>query len=62
MLKHYPSTAMQRRLGNFAYRAEFGTGLFLITAVLAVTIAGLTVSYQAIRAALMNPVETLWYE
>ena len=53
---------MQRRLGNFAYRAEFGTGLFLITPVLAVTIAGLIVSYQAVRAALLIPVETLWYE
>lgn len=51
--------AMQRWLEDFAYRAEFGAGLFITTAVLAVTIATLTVSYQAIRAALLNPVETL---
>ncbi len=53
---------MQRWLGNFAYRAEFGTGLFLITPVLAVTVAGLTVSYQAVRAALADPVKSLRYE
>lgn len=62
MLKHYLSTAMQRGLEDFADRVEFGAGLFLITAVLSVTIAGLTVSYQAIRAALLNAVETLRYE
>lgn len=54
--------AMQRWLEDFAFRAEFGAGLFVMTAVLTMAVAGLTVSYQAIRAALMNPVETLRYE
>ncbi len=53
---------MQSWLEDFAYRAEFGAGLFVLTAGLAISIAAITVSYQAVRAALMNPVETLRYE
>jgi putative ABC transport system permease protein len=36
--------------------------VFAVAALLALLIAVLTVSYQAIRAALANPVETLRYE
>lgn len=53
---------MQRWLEDFAYRAEFGAGLFVLTAGLAISIAAITVSYQAVRAALMNPIKTLRYE
>jgi len=53
---------MQGWLEDFAYRADFGAGVFLTTAVLAIAIATLTVSYQAFRAARMNPIETLRYE
>ena len=53
---------MQRWLRGFAYRAEIGVGIFLLSGLLALLIALLTVSYQAIRAALANPVESLRYE
>jgi len=54
--------AMEKWLQNFAYRIEIGLLIFPLTAILAFTIAILTVSYQAIRAALANPVEALRYE
>ncbi|MEM8486358.1 MAG: ABC transporter permease [Bacteroidota bacterium] len=47
---------------NFAYRTELGPGVFMITGGLALLIALATVSYQAIRTALMNPVKSLRYE
>ncbi|MBI4551173.1 MAG: ABC transporter permease [Candidatus Latescibacteria bacterium] len=54
--------AMQRWLQNFAYRIELGPGPFLLAALLALVIAVLTVSGQAMKAALTNPVEALRYE
>ena len=54
--------AMQRWLAGFAYHAEPGLGLFLIAAVLVGAIACLTVSTQALRVALTNPVEALRHE
>jgi putative ABC transport system permease protein len=54
--------AMQRWLENFAYRIALGLDAFILAAALAVAIAILTVSYQAIKAALANPVEALRYE
>lgn len=53
---------MQRWLENFAYRVEIGVGVFIVAAVLAMIIALLTVSYQAVRAARANPVVALKYE
>jgi predicted permease len=49
-------------LNNFAYRFEMGPFLFILAGLLALTIALLTVSYQAVRAARANPVEALKYE
>jgi putative ABC transport system permease protein len=46
----------------FAYRIELGPGVFVLGGLLALGIAWLTVSWQAIRAALANPVEALRYE
>jgi putative ABC transport system permease protein len=54
--------AMTRWLENFAYRIEVGLSVFIISALVALITAMVTVSYQAIRAALTNPVETLRYE
>jgi putative ABC transport system permease protein len=54
--------AMQRWLQEFAYRTEIGAGVFLLSGLLALVIAWLTVSYQSIKAALANPVESLRYE
>ena len=53
---------MNRWLQNFAYRIGIGVWSFLLAALLAIVIALLTVSFQAIRAALTNPVEALRYE
>ena len=47
---------------NFAYRVELGPGLFLLAGIGALLLALATVSYQAVRAALCNPVEALRYE
>jgi putative ABC transport system permease protein len=49
-------------LREFAYRIELGFGSFLLAGGVALLIAALTVSYQAIKAATANPVESLRYE
>jgi putative ABC transport system permease protein len=49
-------------LQNFAYRTEIGVGTFIFTGILALLIALGTVSYQTIKAAMANPVESLRYE
>jgi putative ABC transport system permease protein len=49
-------------LANFAYRVTPGALVFLSVAGLSLLAALLTVSGQAIRAALANPVESLRYE
>jgi putative ABC transport system permease protein len=49
-------------LQNFAYRIQPGIGSFLLAATAALVIALLTVSYQGIKAALANPVDSLRYE
>ena len=49
-------------LENFAFRMPMPWGLFVLAAGLALAIAQLTVSYQSIRAATANPVDSLRYE
>jgi len=53
---------MSNWLQDYPYRVEMNPVLFVIAAALTVGIAIVTVSYQSIRAALTNPVETLRYE
>lgn len=53
---------MNNWLQSFAYRIEIGWWVFALAGALALLIALLTVSYQAIRAALANPVKALRYE
>jgi len=53
---------MSRWLEDFAYRVEIGIGVFIASGIAAALIAFLTVSFQAIRTALSNPVEALRYE
>lgn len=51
---------MNEWLENYKdYKIDIGFGVFVIVLALALTIALLTVSYQAIKAALMNPVKSL---
>ncbi len=54
--------AMHRWLQNFAYRTAIGAEVFVLSALLALVIALLTVSYQSIKAAVANPVDALRYE
>ena len=54
--------AMNHCLNNFAYRTNIGIWTFILSALLALVIALLTVSYQSIKAALANPIESLRYE
>jgi len=46
-------------LDGYYYRIRLGAGVFVGSAVGAIGIAIVTVSFQAVRAALMNPVESL---
>ncbi|WP_428654429.1 ABC transporter permease [Runella sp.] len=50
---------MDQWLADFAYRTPIQWWVFAITAFLAIAIAFLTVSFQAIRAALTNPTTSL---
>ncbi|MBC7921324.1 MAG: ABC transporter permease [Ferruginibacter sp.] len=51
--------AMRRWLEGFTYRIDMGWWIFGLAGVSAVLIALLTVGYQAIKAAVANPVESL---
>jgi putative ABC transport system permease protein len=53
---------MQRWLENFAYRIIIEPKVFLLAALLSLLIALVTVSTQAVRAAIINPVDSLRYE
>jgi putative ABC transport system permease protein len=53
---------MSKWLQDFAYRIELSWWMFLLSGGIALVIALVTVSYQAIKAATANPVESLRYE
>lgn len=50
---------MKNWLEGFAYRIEINVWVFIIAGIVAVCIALLTVSFQAIKAAIANPVKSL---
>jgi putative ABC transport system permease protein len=50
---------MQEWLKEFAYKIEITWDVFLLTGLMALGISLLTISYQSIRAALVNPVDSL---
>ncbi len=50
---------MNKWLQDFAYRIEISAWIFVLAGILALFIALLTISYQAIKAALANPVTSL---
>lgn len=54
--------AMNQWLQGFAYRTNLGIGIFALSTGLALLIAIVTVSFQSIKAALANPVDSLRYE
>ena len=51
--------AMNNWLEDFAYRVNIGPGIFAIAAIAAILIALFTVSVQAIKTAVANPVKSL---
>ncbi len=51
--------ATDRWLQEYAYHIDIGWWVFALAAVMATLIALLTVSYQAVRAAMSNPVQSL---
>ncbi|MFB6456952.1 ABC transporter permease [Chitinophaga sp. Hz27] len=50
---------MSQWLGNFAYRSSFPWWAFLLAAVMCLTIAFITISFQTIKVARLNPVKSL---
>jgi putative ABC transport system permease protein len=50
---------MQEWLKEFAYKIEITWDVFLLTGVMTVGIALFTISYQSVKAALMNPAASL---
>ena len=51
--------AMNKWLQSFAYRINISWWIFLVAGVIAILIALITVSFQSIKAAVANPVESL---
>jgi putative ABC transport system permease protein len=51
--------AMNKWLQTFAYRINISWWIFLVAGVIAILIAVITVSFQAIKAAVSNPVKSL---
>ncbi len=54
--------AMHKWLQNFAYRINIEIWIFILSGIFSLLIALLTVSYQSIKAATANPVDSLRYE
>ncbi|HEY1062249.1 MAG TPA: ABC transporter permease [Daejeonella sp.] len=50
---------LQNWLDKFSYRISIGPEVFVISALMALIISIFTISFQAIKAALMNPVKSL---
>lgn len=51
--------AMNKWLQDYAYRVHVSWWIFLVAGILAVVIAVITISFQAIKAAVANPVKSL---
>jgi putative ABC transport system permease protein len=53
---------MNKWLQDFAYRINISIWIFILSGVTAVLIALATVSFQAVKAAVADPVKSLKYE
>jgi len=51
--------AMHSWLENFAYHIRIGAGIFIVAITASFVIAGLTIAWQTLKAALANPVKAL---
>jgi putative ABC transport system permease protein len=54
--------AMNRWLQNFAYRIHVVADIFLLSGGITLVLALVTVSFQSIKAARANPIDSLRYE
>ena len=54
--------AMNRWLEDFAYRVDISWPIFLMAGLAALLVSWLSVGYQSMKAARVNPVESLRYE
>jgi putative ABC transport system permease protein len=54
--------AMDRWLNAFAYKTDLSLSIFVLSGAAALALALVTVSFQAIRSAVSNPIESLRYE
>jgi putative ABC transport system permease protein len=54
--------AMNKWLEDFAYRINIGWSVFVMAGIAVILIALVTVSFQAIKAAVANPVKSLRME
>jgi len=50
---------IEKWLTDFAYRIDINLGFFIVAGIIAVSIALITVSYHAVKSALINPVKSL---
>jgi putative ABC transport system permease protein len=50
---------MSKWLEDFQYSIKLGAGIFILAGLASVAIAMLTISFQALKAALSNPVDSL---
>jgi len=50
---------MSKWLQNFAYRINIGISVFVTAAIIAIVVALIAVSFQSIKAAIVNPVKSL---
>jgi putative ABC transport system permease protein len=53
---------MNKWLEHFAYRSDLDVWLFIISGLTALCLAVLTVSFQSLKAAAADPIESLRYE
>jgi len=53
---------MRNWLQNFAFRTNLSIGLFLLSAIMVLVIALISVSFHSLKAAISNPIDSLRYE
>jgi len=53
---------MSRWLDNFAYRIDLAWWIFALAGLTALALAVITVTYQSVKAAMADPIESLRYE
>ncbi|MFC1565249.1 hypothetical protein ACFL6G_09955, partial [candidate division KSB1 bacterium] len=53
---------MNKWLQNFEYRIDIGVPNFVITGLIVIGIAAVTICIQVLKAAMANPVDSIRYE